>query len=308
MFFDTPILFLIFNRPDTTRRVFEEIKKQRPKYLFVAADGPRLNIPGEIDRCQQTRDIIKEVDWECEIKTLFQEKNLGCGQAVSGAITWFFENVEEGIILEDDCLPEPSFFTFCEELLQKYRDNDKVGVISGDNFLFNKFEIKDSYYFSQFSHIWGWATWRRVWQKYDFDMKEWSRLRNENWLKKVFDKKTAQYYWQTIFDDVHSGKINTWDYQLTFACFLNDYLSVMPKENLISNIGFGGIGSTHTKHKGGKFSNMSTHPIVFPLVCPDKIFQNKKADYYIQKKNFCWWKLFIKKSKPGKFLLNILKR
>ncbi len=309
MQYEVPILFLIFNRADTARRVFAEIRKQKPKYLYVAADGPRKHIAGEKEKCEQTREIIKDIDWDCELKTLFREENLGCGKAVSGAISWFFENVSEGVILEDDCLPEPTFFRYCQEMLERYREKEKVGIISGNNFLFNKFNIEDSYYFSKIPHIWGWATWRRVWNNYDFNISKWPEYKKTGWLKNIFKKKTARYYWKNIFDDVYSGKINTvWDYQLTFLFFLNNYLAIVPKKNLISNIGFDAFYSTHTKNKKNKFSNMSTEFLSFPLIHPKVIAQNKKADEYIQTNNFCWWKLLIKKTKIGKYIINILRK
>ena len=168
MRFDVPILFLVYNRPDTTATVFEEIRKQKPKQLFVAADGPRTDMPGDAEKCKNTRELVMNgIDWECETKTLFRDNNLGCGLAVSNAITWFFKNVEEGIILEDGTLPDQSFFTYCKVLLEKYRYDDKLKMISGNNFQQGKWRGDGSYYFSAYSHIWGWASWRRTWKEYD---------------------------------------------------------------------------------------------------------------------------------------------
>lgn len=308
MSYKTPILFLIFNRADTANKVFDEIRKQKPKYLFVAADGPRNNVIGEKERCEETRKIIEKIDWDCELKTLFRKENLGCGLAVSQAISWFFENVEEGIILEDDCLPSKTFFSFCEEMLEKYKNDRKIGVISGNNFLFNKFEITDSYYFSIIPHIWGWATWRRVWVNYDFNISNWPELKNKKWLNIFFDKETSRYYWNSIFDDVHNKKINTWDYQLSFMCLFNKYLTVIPKNNLISNIGFGLAGATHTKNKGGIFSEMNTKDLDFPIKHPGSVVRNKKFDDYIQKQNFCWWKMFLKRNKFFNFFIKLLNK
>ena len=165
--FETPVLFLIFNREDTTQKVFNVLRRQKPKYLYVAADGPRKNKEGEAEKCRRTRDIINQVDWDCELKTLFREENRGCKMAVSSAISWFFEQVEQGIILEDDCLPHPSFFPFCEELLIRYKDDDRIGHIGGNCFLPGLIEDGLSYDFCSISHIWGWASWRRVWKNYD---------------------------------------------------------------------------------------------------------------------------------------------
>lgn len=241
----TPILFLIFNRPDTTEKVFEKIKKQKPKYLYVAADGARHDKEGEAEKCIQTREIINKIDWDCELKTLFRDKNLGCKVAVSSAINWFFEHVEEGIILEDDCLPSDSFFSYCEELLEKYRYDSRIMHISGENPLDMAFNDK-SYYFSKISHIWGWATWRRAWQKYDPEFENFDIFIQNNLIKDVFSEKHVQDYWNKIFTRVKEGKINTWDYQWTYALFVNNGLSINPNKNLISNIGFGVEGATHT--------------------------------------------------------------
>lgn len=170
--FDTPILLIIFKRPDTTQIVFDQLRKVKPKTLYVFADGPRKNRIGEEEKCKLAREIIESVDWECNIKKNYNEENLGCKKAVSNAITWFFENEEQGIILEDDVVPNKSFFNFTSSLLEHYRYNSKVMYISGNNFLGNKTNVNGSYYFSIYPHIWGWATWRRAWKLFDRDIKD----------------------------------------------------------------------------------------------------------------------------------------
>ena len=173
--FNTPILLLVFNRPEHTKRVLNTLRKVRPMNLYIAADGPRRNNQSDSINCQLVKEIlIKWIDWDCEIKTLFRDENLGCGKAVSQSITWFFNHVEDGIILEDDCLPDLSFFKFCEGLLDKYRNVPDVFLISGDNFVNRSINIPWDYYYSSFAHIWGWATWRRVWNKYDFTLSDFS--------------------------------------------------------------------------------------------------------------------------------------
>ena len=276
----TPILFLIFNRPDTTQKVFDVIKQIKPKYLFVAADGPRENKSGEKELCEQTKQIVlKNIDWDCEVKTLFREKNLGCGKAVSEAIGWFFESVEKGIILEDDCLPDKSFFSFCEELLEKYRYNEKIFMISGNNFLPNHPNPKESYYFSEIAHIWGWATWKRAWKKYDFFMKNLPIfLKNKEIEKKIKNKEVANYYIDRL-NDVYKKRIDTWDYQWLYTIWNFNGLSIVPKHNLISNIGFN-KDATHTKNSNSKYSNLKTGNITFPLHHPNKIECNKLFDDY----------------------------
>ncbi len=244
--FTTPILFVIFNRPDTTFRVFEAIRTAKPTKLFVAADGPRKDRPGDEEKCRQARTVLDKIDWPCEVKTLFREKNLGCKLGVSSAIDWFFENVEEGIILEDDCLPDPSFFIFCQDLLGYYRNDEKVMHISGDNFQFGKKYGDGSYYFSRYPHIWGWATWRRAWKKYDVDIKSFPQFRKENGLSRVFNDKGQQRYWYKVLETMYAGQVDTWDHQWSYAVWSNGGLAVLPNQNLIANIGFG-PEATHTK-------------------------------------------------------------
>lgn len=241
----TPILFLIFNRPDTTQKVFEQIREQKPKYLFVSADGARPDKTGEAELCEQTRKIIEQVDWDCEVKTLFRDNNLGCKKAVSEGITWFFDNVEEGIILEDDCLPSDSFFRFCEENLEKYRHDNRIMHISGENPLDMEFG-NSSYYFSLIPHIWGWASWRRAWKLYDVEFQHFDYFIENNIIQNIFEQKEAQKYWNKIFSRVKNGEINTWDYQWTYALFVNNGLSIVPNKNMVSNIGFGHDEAAHT--------------------------------------------------------------
>ncbi len=253
----TPVLFLIFNRPDTTRRVFEEIRKARPVKLFVAADGPRADRPGESDLCMQTRAIIEQVDWKCELHTLFREHNLGCKEAVSSAIDWFFQNVEEGIVLEDDCLPDPSFFGFCQQLLQRYRDDERVMMITGTNFLFNKVTAKESYYFSRYFPVWGWASWQRAWSLYDINMTEWPKYKAGRYLEWLYPETGIAEYLTSSFQKTYEGKIDTWDYQWCYTCIFNHGLCVSPVNNLVSNIGISGTHFTD----GSKFFHMPVKSI-----------------------------------------------
>jgi hypothetical protein len=241
---NTAILFLVFNRPDRTQQVFDVIRKIKPKYLFVAADGPRASVKGEDVICENTRNVILNgIDWDCELKTLFQDENLGCGKAVSGGISWFFDNVSEGIILEDDCLPDISFFGYCDELLKKYRQNEEVMMISGNNFLFDDTPQEYSYYFSNFAHIWGWATWRRAWAKYDFEMSDWEEKKSEIFKSKFISKKQVSQLKKNI-NIVYHKRIDTWDYQWVYALLKNNGCSITPNVNLVENIGYG--SGTHT--------------------------------------------------------------
>ena len=300
--FQPPILFIIFNRPDTTIQVFNEIKKIKPSKLYVVADGPRVGKEGEQEKCEETRKIIDLVDWECEVFKNFSDVNLGCKKRVSSGIDWFFENVEQGIILEDDCLPDQSFFRFCEELLDKYKNDERVGMISGDNFQFGRVKNEASYYFSRYSHIWGWATWGRAWQKYDVNISSWPQIKKDKILNKVFSNRRDFYYWSAIFDDVYNNKIDTWDYQWSFTCFVNNYLSAMPSVNLISNVGFNQDEATHTK-RFGKFSNMATSELTFPLKAPESIIRSVMSDKIVRRDNYPFFRFFF-----GRLIKKYLKR
>jgi hypothetical protein len=260
------VAFLIFNRPDTTVRVFEEIRRVRPSKLLVVADGPRADRPGESDKCQAVRAVIDTVDWPCEVLKNYSEVNLGCKMRVSSGLDWVFEQVEEAIILEDDCLPDQSFFPFCDELLERYRDDERVIMISGDNFQDGNWTTEESYYFSRYTHIWGWASWRRAWRNYDVEMKEWPIQKKNGLLKKVFpDSIISRYRWKRIFDSVYDGSIDTWDYQWLLACWKQGGLSCLPKSNLISNIGFGPEATHTSSTESGGVARMTVVPIVFPL-------------------------------------------
>ena len=276
--YNIPILFIIFNRLDTTEQVFEQIRKQKPKYLYIAADGPRKDREDDNENCKKTRAIIDRIDWDCELKTLFREENLGCGKAVSGAITWFFENVEMGIILEDDCLPHEDFFPYCEELLIKYKYNKEVKMISGDNFQNGIKRGDASYYFSAYTHIWGWATWKRTWQEYDFSLNNISKKGFKKILKQYFSLWNERQVWLDKFVLMKKSVIDTWDYQLSFNIWKNQGINIMPNVNLVSNIGFGEL-STHTNDNNNVLANIPSKPI-WPINHPDLISINKEADIY----------------------------
>lgn len=281
--FRTPILLLIFNRPDTTRLVFEQIKKIKPSKLFIAADGPREDRLDEKEKCEETRKIVKQIDWPCEVHERFSDTNLGCKIGVSSAINWFFENVEEGIILEDDCLPNPSFFSFCQELLSKYRNAEKVKMISGDNFHFGKKLCGESYYFSNIPNIWGWATWKRAWQEYDLSMKTYPDFKRNNDISRVFKDKKKQKYWLKLFDSLYNSKINTWDGQWVYTIYKNNGLSITPSVNLISNIGFE-ANATHTKI-GSVLSNIPAENLEI-IIHPESIIVNVEIDNIVFKTIF----------------------
>jgi len=281
----TPVAFLIFNRPDTTARVFEAIRQAKPPQLLVVADGPRPDRPDDIEKCKAARAIIEGVDWDCEVLTNYSDVNLGCKNRVSSGLDWVFSLVEEVIILEDDCLPHPSFFRFCQDLLDYYRDDKRIMAISGDNFQLGRNRTEYSYYFSRYSHIWGWATWRRAWQYYDVKMKLWQEIRDGNWLESILGKTQAVKYWTKIFQTYYDGKIDTWDYPWNFACWIQNGLTILPNVNLVSNIGFG-EDATHTIGSKSRLANLGVQEMNFPLKCPPFLIRNEGADNYTQKNIF----------------------
>ena len=270
-----PVCLIIFNRPDTTQKVFEAIRQVKPPKLLVIADGARPERPEEAEKCTTAREIINQVDWDCEVLTNYSDINLGCRKRVSSGLNWVFEQVEEAIILEDDCLPHPTFFRFCEELLERYRHDNGIMAISGDNFQWGRKRTNYSYYFSRYNHIWGWATWRRAWQVYDLEMKRWPEIRDSNWLNDILQDSKAVNYWSKIFQGVYEG-FNTWDYPWTFACWIHNGLTILPNVNLVSNIGFG-AEATHTKSVT-KFANMPTEEMSFPLQHPPFIIRDTQSD------------------------------
>lgn len=274
----TPVAFIIFNRPDTTERVFEAIAKARPPKLLVVADGARVNRDGEAANVAATRAIIDRVDWECEVLTNYSDVNLGCKCRVSSGLDWVFEQVGEAIILEDDCLPHPSFFRFCEEMLIRYRADQRISHINGNNLQFGAPLNNDSYYFSNFVHVWGWASWRDRWQNdYDVAMKTWPYIRNEKLIENWTSSVALQKYLYTVYEQSYLGKVDTWDYQWSYAARLNGRLAVTPNVNLISNIGFG-PNATHTMGENSVLANMEIKEVNFPLTYPCEMFANRLLD------------------------------
>lgn len=275
-----PVLLVVFNRPETTKLVFEAIRKAKPPRLYVAADGPRPHVPTDRDRCAETRKIVEGVDWDCEVKTLFRETNLNCGVAPSSAFTWFFENETEGIILEDDCLPSQSFFWYCQELLERYRDDTRVMHIGGNNFLNGWLKDEDySYYFSRSGHIWGWATWRRAWQKFDFNISLYNKLRERRQFDGYFLNFMERRYRLGKFDETvnRHGRADWWDYQWDFARYVNSGLAIVPEVNLVKNIGFG-EGATHTVNNNAEASVLDAHEIELPLTHPPFMIRDVESE------------------------------
>lgn len=296
----TPVLFIIFNRPDTVRNVFEVIRQVKPLRLYVACDGPRKERPDEVSRCNESKDIIGQIDWECELKTCYLTENKGPALAPYTFIKWFFKEEEKGIVLEHDCLPETDFFQYAEHLLDRFRNDERIGIISGTNFDCRPNDI-DSYYFSAYDHIWGWASWRRVIDLYTLEVPSYSSEELDRILRFYFDTPEEKAYWKTIFKQIRRNKIRTWDYHLSFALWEKKMLSVIPTKNLVSNIGFG-QDAVNTVNPDSPMANLRRYPIL-PLADNDRIVQDKEADLAFFRKfimegkspAYLYLKLFLKR-------------
>lgn len=281
---NTPVLLICFNRADHVRRLLASIREVQPAQLYIAQDGPRSNREDDVSKIQSVRDVIADmVDWPCNLQTLYQDHNLGCGRGPATAISWFFENVEQGVVLEDDCVPYYDFFPYCEELLTRYKDDNRIGFIGGCNYQDGQKRGDGSYYFSMGHHgTWGWASWRRVWNQFVYNL--------DNITEKEFSAIIRYYgreprfvaYWEDIFARVKIDRMNdsAWDYQFYFSCWKHHQLAIMPNVNLVSNIG-DGIDATHT----GVASPMlyaKTEPIL-PLSHPRVVKQDVRADMYFHR-------------------------
>ncbi len=275
---DVPVLLLIYNRPDTVAKVMDALRQIKPKHLYVAADGPRATRPDERLKTEAARGIATAIDWPCEVKTLFREENMGCRRAVSGAIDWFFEEVEEGIILEDDCVPDPSYFRFAQELLARYREDKRVMVIAAKHFQGASHQPPYSYFFSRYNHCWGWASWRRAWHLYDREMSLWPALRDTDWLLGVGNgSRQFQQYWAQIFDRAYEEKVDSWAYRWTFSCWAQNGLSIQPARNLVTNIGFG-VDASHTNGNSNLERYSIWESMDFPLAHPPCMVRDVAAD------------------------------
>lgn len=279
MTFDVPVLLICFNRPETTARVLAVLGQLKPAFLYVACDGPRSDRPGEAERCSAVRALMGAgpdslIDWPCQIRTLFRDVNLGCRFGVSGALDWFFEYEEEGIILEDDILPDQSFFPYCEVLLERFRDDMRIGLIAANNHQSKPPVDGSSYRFSIYSHCWGWATWRRAWHCYDRDMKGWPAFRAAGWLQQLGGKSLTKV-WGGWLDELAAGKIDTWDMVWQLSCWQQGFLTVIPAVELVENIGFG-PGATHTLDER---SPLATRGVLqLPLKHPEVIQPDRVRD------------------------------
>jgi hypothetical protein len=276
----SPVVLAVFNRPDTTARVMEEIRRAKPSCLLLIADGPRSGVEGDGRKCADARNVALRVDWDCRVLTNFAETNLGLRRRIQSGLDWVFTEVDEAIILEDDCLPHPTFFRYCDDLLERYRDDERIVTVSGTRFQPATRSAGASYYFSRYPHIWGWATWRRAWKLYDPDMRMWPAMRESGRLARVLDP-TAVSYWNYLFEKTYNG-MNTWDYQLLFTAWQHELLSIVPTVNLVSNLGFTSDATHKTNGIGSEYAEMPAQPMSFPLDHPRAVERDEIADEFTE--------------------------
>ncbi|HMG92564.1 MAG TPA: hypothetical protein VK589_21045 [Chryseolinea sp.] len=275
-----PILFLVFGRPSTTKIVFEEIRKAKPRRLFIAADAARKDRIGEKERCQATREVVSNVDWDCEVKTLFRDQHLGCGRAVSEAITWFFDHVEEGIILEDDTKPSPEFFDFCAEMLAHYRNDTRVMHIAGTSYS-NRFTSDSpySYFFSDWGdYVWGWATWKRAWKHFDYSMTCFPEVMEKGLLTSNYTSIYERYYMEVMLNRSYyeNDGVTWWSVQWGFARKINSGLVAVPTRNMVINLGFDDEATNTTD--GSQWNEMKYEKMQFPLNHPQFMMRDRAID------------------------------
>lgn len=310
---DVAILLLIWKRPEHTKRVIGSIRKVAPKRIYISSDGPKKNDKNNQKLVNITREeVLREINWECNIFTNFSEENQGCKLAVSKGIDWFFDHEDEGIILEDDCLPNTYFYQYCKVLLEKYRNDNRIWAICGNGYQNKNSFSGESYFLSKYVDVWGWATWKRCWELYDRDIKTWEVNRSNNILKNVFDKKREFDYWIKIFDKLYfKREPDTWDYQWQYACFINSGMSCMPYINLVENIGFG-CGATHTLNIPitEKLDIKKLGKVKFPLIHPAVFLKSKECDEKIENEFFSGYSIMSMigfKLRMKKFLYKLSK-
>lgn len=271
----TPVALFIFNRPDCTARVLEAIAAARPPVLFVVADGPRAEHPNDDRLVAEARAVIDRVDWPCEVRRRYSDVNLNCDRRIASGLDFVFANAPEAIVLEDDCLPDPTFFPYCEQLLERYRDDERVHMISGSNP--TGASGMYSYHFSRCFPIWGWASWARAWKHYDPEMRAWPDLRETGWLRDHLGDRRAAMLARAWFDQAHAGPIRQWDFHWMFSGWLRNAVAVAPSVNLVTNIGFG-EGATHQGDVNHPFAAVPAQAIDFPLRHPPRVEVLDEAD------------------------------
>ncbi len=295
--FKVAVALLAFNRPEKTRQVFEKIRQIKPPILLVSADGPRQSHPEDIEKCAAVRRIFSTIDWPCELVTNFSAANLGSYRKNSDSLTWIFDTVDEAIILEDDCIPEQSFFYFCSELLERYRHDERVMLISGNNFQFGHGLDQHSYFFSRYIHTWGWAAWKRTWRSVDLSMHRWPEFNSLRGLESLRLGSRSTRYWKGVFQNMYAGKRRfAWDYQLQLALFMENGLAISPSANLVKNIGFD-QDSVHHKNRRHILCNVPTSEMEFPLKHPPFVLPGFLEDQFISRFRFSLPRRAIRKAR-----------
>lgn len=301
---DSPVCMFIFNRPEPTRQVFERIRKAKPPRLYVVADGPRDDVEGEAETCREARAVTEDVDWDCEVYRNFAPDNYGIKQRFVTGLEWLFKHEPEAIILEDDCVPSSDFFRFCDTMLERYRDDERIWDVTGTNYLETWKPQTADYHFSHLGGIWGWATWRRSWKEYDPEMTLWEDDEVRDRLRDVLANRSLTAYAETVYSRTYRGLIETWDYQWGFAKQINSGLSVVPAKNLISNIGFG-EGATNTTEQDRTLANVPTHELTFPLEDPPSIAVDREYDMtYLRRRTSVWERIPSLRRLTNRLLLN----
>ncbi|HEY9879035.1 MAG TPA: glycosyltransferase family 2 protein [Leptolyngbyaceae cyanobacterium] len=283
--FQTPIALLIFKRPKTTSKVLEVLRQIRPVTLLVISNLPPENKPDQLKQCQETRALIDQIDWPCRVLKNYAETYLSCKERISSGLNWVFETVDRAIILEDDCIPDLTFFQYCEELLDRYAEDERVMAITGDNFNIPPRQPQYSYFFSRHTQFWGWATWRRAWQYYDITMRLLPEFLEAGWLSEMFQEPAAIRWWEKTLQEVYSGQKDTWDYQWDFSCWIRGAACIVPRINLVSNIGFD-KDAAHNRDAFDWRANLPTSPIELPLKHPPFVRIDEQCDRILQKRYY----------------------
>lgn len=280
----SPVAVFLFNRPETTSRVMDSLRTVRPQQLYLIADGPRADYPNDRALCETARHIASIADWECKIRTNFSETNMGLKRRLESGLDWLFGQVPEAIILEDDCVPDPTFFRFCDELLARYREDERIMVISGSDFTFGLSDVEASYRFSRYSLIWGWATWARAWRKNDPDMSSLPAALASNRLQDILGEARAAQYWGFVLNDRRESA-TTWDSAWLWSIWEQGGLCIHPNVNLIENIGFG-PEATHTRDAGEILASLLHGSMEFPLRHPFRVERNCDSDALTEELGF----------------------
>lgn len=285
---ESPVALFVYNRPETTRQVFNKIRDVKPESLYIIADGPRSDVENAEEKCRETRSVTETVDWDCSVHRDYAEANLGLKERFVTGLDTIFSREERAIILEDDCVPNQDFYQFCDEMLEKYENDNRIWDVSGTNHLGTWKTNEQDYHFSYYGGIWGWATWRRAWQEYDPEMTLWGEPAIRQRVRDVVASESQYQYLRTIYERCHDGRIETWDYQWGFARHINSGLSVIPSENLVSNIGFG-ENATNTTDESATMADIPRGHIGFPIDFKNYIVVDRNYDAEFHKRRTAWW-------------------